>query len=99
MAMESSASHQFTFSPAISFLVNCETQAEVDHLWNQLSKGGREDQCGWLQDKFGVSWQVIPTVLPEMLQDVNPTKAEKVMNAMLQMKKIDIKMLKQAHEG
>jgi predicted 3-demethylubiquinone-9 3-methyltransferase (glyoxalase superfamily) len=99
MAMESSRSHQFTFTLAISFIVNCETQAEVDHFWEKLSQGGEQQPCGWLQDKFGVSWQITPVVLPELLQDPDRNKAEKVMKAMLQMKKIDINKLKQAYES
>ena len=76
----------FKFTEAISFVVHCETQAEVDHFWEKLSAGGQEVQCGWLKDKFGVSWQVVPTVLIEMLQDKDPKKAQAVMAAMLQMK-------------
>jgi predicted 3-demethylubiquinone-9 3-methyltransferase (glyoxalase superfamily) len=82
---------QFTFSPAISFVVNCETQQEVDELWEKLSEGGEKQVCGWLKDKYGLSWQVVPAVLIEMLQDKDPQKAERVMKAMLQMSKIDIK--------
>src|SRR5574341_564270 len=89
---------QFTFSPAISFVVNCQTQEEVDELWEKLSEGGEIVQCGWLRDKYGVSWQIVPTVLGEMLQDKDAKKSERVMKAMLQMKKLDIKMLKQAYE-
>ena len=89
----------FTFTEAISLVVNCETQAEVDHFWQKLSAGGQEVQCGWLKDKFGVSWQVVPTVLPEMLQDQDPEKAKRVMAAMLKMKKIDIEGLKKAYDG
>jgi predicted 3-demethylubiquinone-9 3-methyltransferase (glyoxalase superfamily) len=88
----------FTFSPAISFIVNCETQEEVDELWEKLSEGGEKEQCGWLKDKFGVSWQIVPTVLGEMLQDKDPEKSEKVIKALLQMDKIDIETLKQAYE-
>jgi predicted 3-demethylubiquinone-9 3-methyltransferase (glyoxalase superfamily) len=88
----------FTFSPAISFVVNCKTQKEVDELWEKLSEGGQKGQCGWLKDKYGVSWQIVPTVLGEMMQDKDPKKSEKVMKAMLQMDKIDIKTLKQAYE-
>ena len=88
----------FTFSPAISFLVNCETQEEVDDLWDKLSEGGEKEQCGWLRDKYGVSWQIVPSVLGKMLQDKDAEKAEKVMKAMLQMKKIDLKTLKRAYE-
>jgi predicted 3-demethylubiquinone-9 3-methyltransferase (glyoxalase superfamily) len=88
----------FIFSPAISFIVNCKTQAEVDLLWERLSEGGRIEQCGWLQDKYGVSWQIIPTILIVMLQDMDARKSESVMKAMLQMKKIDIKTLRQAYK-
>ena len=87
----------FTFSPAISFVVNCETQEEVDNLWEKLSEGGEIEQCGWLRDKYGVSWQIVPTILGEMLQDKDAEKSERVMKAMLQMKKIDIKGLRQAY--
>ena len=89
---------QFTFSPAISFFVNCETQEEVDELWEKLSEGGEKQRCGWLKDKYGVSWQIIPSALGEMLQDKDGERANKVMRAMLQMTKIDIKSLKQAYE-
>ena len=89
---------QFKFTPAISFFVNCQTQAEVDELWEKLSAGGATNRCGWLQDKYGLSWQIIPSVLGEMLGDKDPKKAQNVMNAMLQMQKIDIKRLKQAYE-
>ncbi len=88
----------FTFSPAISFFVKCETQQEVDELWEKLSEGGEKSRCGWLKDKYGLSWQVIPTVLGELLQDKDPEKSKRVMEAMLQMDKIDIKTLKQAYE-
>jgi predicted 3-demethylubiquinone-9 3-methyltransferase (glyoxalase superfamily) len=90
----------FTFSPAISFVVNCETQDEVDELWAKLSEGGDEEaqQCGWLKDKYGVSWQIVPTILGEMLQDKNADKSERVMKAMLQMKKIDTEGLRQAYQ-
>jgi predicted 3-demethylubiquinone-9 3-methyltransferase (glyoxalase superfamily) len=89
----------FKFTEAISLVVNCETQAEVDHFWQKLGAGGLEVQCGWLKDRFGVSWQVVPTVLPEMLQDKDPAKAQRVMAAMLKMIKIDIEGLKKAYEG
>ncbi len=88
----------FKFTPAISFFVNCETQQEVDELWEKLSAGGREDRCGWLQDKYGLSWQIIPTALSEMLRDKDPEKAKRVMQAMLQMIKIDIKGLQRAYD-
>ncbi len=89
---------QYKFTPAISLFVNCETQQEVDALWKKLSAGGREDQCGWLQDKYGLSWQIIPTVLGKMLGDKDAKKANAAMKAMLQMKKIDIKGLQQAYD-
>jgi predicted 3-demethylubiquinone-9 3-methyltransferase (glyoxalase superfamily) len=87
---------QFKFTPAISFFVNCETQQEVDDLWEKLSAGGRTDRCGWLQDKFGLSWQIIPTVLGQLLGDKDPQRAKRAMQAMLQMTKLDIKKLQQA---
>jgi predicted 3-demethylubiquinone-9 3-methyltransferase (glyoxalase superfamily) len=88
---------QHSFTPAISLFVSCETQAEVDDLWQKLlAGGGREDQCGWLQDKYGLSWQVIPTILGQLLGDKDREKANRAMQAMLQMKKIDITKLKQA---
>ena len=90
----------FKFSPAISFFVNCQTQEEVDDLWEKLSEGGGEkEQCGWLKGKFGVSWQIVPNVLGEMLQDKDLKKSERVMKAMLQMKKIDIQGLRKAYAG
>ena len=90
---------QFKFTPAISFFVNCETQQEVDELWDKLSAGGRTDRCGWLQDKFGLSWQIIPTVLGQLLGDKDPQRAKRAMQAMLQMTKIDGKALQQAADG
>ena len=90
---------QFKFTPAISFFVNCETQQEVDDLWEKLSAGGRIDRCGWLQDKFGLSWQIIPTVLGQLLGDKDPQRAKRAMQAMLQMTKIDINKLQQAAAG
>lgn len=88
----------FTFSPAISFFVSCGTQDEVDELWEKLLEGGTKQQCGWLQDKYGVSWQIIPSVLGEMLQDEDAVKSTNVMKAMLQMVKIDIEGLRRAYE-
>src|SRR5712692_9053384 len=88
---------QFKFTEAISFLVNCETQEEVDELWVKLSEGGEKGRCGWLKDKYGLSWQIVPTVLGEILKDKDPEKSKRVMEAMLQMDKIDIKSLKQAY--
>lgn len=89
---------QFTFSPAISFFVNCETQQEVDELWEKLSEGGEKLQCGWLRDKYGLTWQIIPSVLGKMLQDKDAGKAGRVMKAMMQMGKIDTKRLQQAYD-
>lgn len=90
----------FTFNEAISFQVSCESQEEVDYYWKKLSEGGDEkaQQCGWLKDKYGVSWQIVPSALGGMLQDQDPKKSERVMKALLQMKKIDIKGLRQAYE-
>lgn len=90
----------FKFSEAISFIVNCDTQEEIDRLWEKLSNGGdkKAQQCGWLKDRFGLSWQIVPAVLDEMLRDKDPKKTEGVMTALIQMKKIDIKRLKQAYE-
>ena len=88
----------FKFTEAISFMVNCKTQQEVDELWQKLSQGGEEGPCGWLKARYGLSWQIVPTVLGEMLQDKDPEKSERVMKAMLQMKKLDIASLKQAYE-
>lgn len=90
---------QFTFSPAISFVVDCETQAEVDELWEKLSAGGREMQCAWLNDKFGLTWQIVPKALVELIQDKDPVKSQRVVKAMLQMTKIDIEGLKRAYRG
>jgi len=88
----------FKFTEAVSFLVNCESQDEVDMLWRKLtSNGGAEGQCGWLKDKYGLSWQIIPTALGQMLSDPDPEKAQKVMSAMLKMKKIDVEELRQAY--
>lgn len=88
----------FKFTEAISFVVNCQSQEEVDHYWEKLSAGGAEVQCGWLKDKYGLSWQIVPTVLPELLSDPDPAKASRVMQAMFTMKKIDIRALREAYE-
>jgi predicted 3-demethylubiquinone-9 3-methyltransferase (glyoxalase superfamily) len=89
----------FKFTPAISLFVNCETQEEVDGLWGKLSAGGRKDRCGWLQDKYGLSWQIIPTALGRLMNDPDPAKSSRVMKAMLQMDKIDVSKLEQAYEN
>jgi predicted 3-demethylubiquinone-9 3-methyltransferase (glyoxalase superfamily) len=90
------AGPQYKFTPAISFFINCETQEEVDELWEKLSEGGKKLQCGWLQDKYGVSWQIIPPILGELLQSKDAEKAKRVMAAMMQMEKLDIETLKNA---
>jgi len=87
----------FAFTPAISFFVDCQTQAEVDELWEKLSEGGEKGQCGWLKDKYGISWQIVPSVLGELLGDKDAEKSHRVMAAMLQMTKLDIEKLKQAY--
>ena len=89
---------EFKFTEAISLFVNCETQEEVDELWEKLSEGGEKSQCGWLKDKFGLSWQIIPTALGQMLRDKDPKKSQNVMHAMLQMTKIDVETLRRAYE-
>ncbi|MBA2611062.1 MAG: VOC family protein [Bacteroidetes bacterium] len=88
----------FKFTPAISFFVNCETQEEVDNFWAKLSAGGSEDRCGWLKDKFGLSWQIIPSALGKLMGDPDPVKSQNVMNAMLKMNKIEIKKLQEAYD-
>lgn len=88
----------YKFTPAISLFVNCETQQEVDELWEKLSEGGRKDRCGWLQDKYGLSWQIIPSVLGKLMHGSDPVKSKRVMQAMLQMQKLDIKKLQQAYD-
>ena len=90
---------QFKFTEAISFSVNCKTQGEVDEFWEKLSQGGEEGPCGWLKDKYGLSWQINPTILGEMLQDSNPEKSKRVMEAMLKMKTIDIHGLQRVYES
>lgn len=89
----------FKSSEAISFVVNCQTQEEVDHYWDKLSAGGTEVQCGWLKDKFGLAWQIVPTVLPELLSDPDPARSQRLMKAMLAMKKLDIRALQQAYDN
>jgi predicted 3-demethylubiquinone-9 3-methyltransferase (glyoxalase superfamily) len=89
----------FKFTEAISLVVNCDNQKEVDHFWGKLSAGGQEVQCGWLKDRFGLSWQVVPTALVEMLQDKDPEKSKRTMSAMLKMKKLDVDALKKAYDG
>jgi predicted 3-demethylubiquinone-9 3-methyltransferase (glyoxalase superfamily) len=91
---------RFKFTEAISFVVNCETQEEIDHFWEKLTaEGGQESMCGWLKDKFGLSWQIVPTALPQLMQSGDAKKSERVMQAILQMKKLDIAKLKEAYEG
>jgi predicted 3-demethylubiquinone-9 3-methyltransferase (glyoxalase superfamily) len=89
----------FKFNEAISLFVNCETQDEVDTLWEKLSEGGEVQQCGWLKDRYGLSWQIVPTALGELLGDPDPKKAQRVMQAMLQMTKIDIAALRRAYDA
>ncbi len=96
IALNGGPHHKFT--EAISLFVNCESQQEVDELWEKLSEGGEKGPCGWLKDKFGLSWQIVPSVLGKLLGDKDPKKAKRVMEAMLQMKKIDIKTLQLAHD-
>ena len=88
----------FTFTPAVSFVVNCDTQQEVDEYWEKLSAGGKPNQCGWLTDKYGLSWQIVPTILPKLVTDQNPEKSNRVMAALMQMEKLDIKTLQQAYD-
>ncbi len=88
---------QFSFTPAVSFYVDCKTQEEVDYYWEKLSEGGRKDRCGWLQDKFGLSWQIVPSILSELLHGMNAEKSQKVMKAMMQMDKLNIQQLKDAY--
>jgi len=88
----------FTLTPAISLFVNCETQEEVDELWEKLSEGGEKSRCGWLKDKFGLSWQIVPSVLGKLMQDKDPEKSKRVREAMLKMTKLDINGLKRAYE-
>jgi predicted 3-demethylubiquinone-9 3-methyltransferase (glyoxalase superfamily) len=90
---------EYQFTPAVSFYINCETQAEIDELWAKLTNGGQEGQCGWLTDKFGVSWQIVPTILGQLMSDPDPEKAARVTQAMMQMIKLDIPALQRAHAG
>lgn len=90
---------QFKFTEAISFFVSCQTQKEIDYFWAKLSAGGKKSRCGWLKDKFGVSWQIVPPILGELLNDEDEAKSQRVMQAMLQMAKLDIKTLKQAYHA
>ncbi len=92
------AGPRFKFTEAISFVVNCKTQEEIDEFWEKLSEGGEKSRCGWLKDKYGLSWQVVPTVLGELYGDKDPEKSNRVMQAMLQMDKFDIKTLQQAYD-
>ena len=98
-AMDSALKHDFNFTEAISLIVNCETQEEVDYYWQKLSADPKSEQCGWLKDKYGVSWQIVPTILHELLRDQDPEKVTRVTEAFLQMKKLDISKLQQAAEG
>jgi predicted 3-demethylubiquinone-9 3-methyltransferase (glyoxalase superfamily) len=97
IAMDGGVDHQFTFTEATSFFVTCTSQEEIDEFWERLSEGGEEGQCGWLKDRYGVSWQIVPTILGEMLQDKVPDRAKRVTMAMLQMKKLDIAQLGEAY--
>ena len=98
MAMDSSGDHKFTFTPATSFFVSCTMQEEIDFFWEKLSEGGRKDRCGWLSDKYGVSWQIIPTALGELMYVKDPVKSKRVMQAMMKMNKIEIKGLQEAYD-
>ncbi len=98
-AMDSAYRHEFSFNEAISFIVNCDTQEEIDYYWDKLSSVPEAEQCGWLKDKFGVSWQIVPTMMDEMMHDKDPAKLERVTEAFLKMKKFDIAELKKAYEG
>jgi predicted 3-demethylubiquinone-9 3-methyltransferase (glyoxalase superfamily) len=89
----------YQFTPAVSFFIHCETQGEIDHYWEKLSAGGKQIQCGWLTDKFGLTWQVVPTVLMTYMRDKDPEKAKRVMQAMLKMVKLDIATLQRAYDG
>ena len=97
-AMDSAHGHAFSFNEAVSLMVTCDTQAEIDDYWEKLSAVPEAEQCGWLKDKYGVSWQIVPTILGELLSDPDPAKSQRVMEAMLQMKKIDIAKLEEVYE-
>jgi len=90
---------QFKFTEAVSFVINCEAQLEVDELWEKLSSGGRKDRCGWLKDKFGLSWQIVPAILGRLMQDKDREKSKRVMQAMLKMDKLNVEGLQQAYDG
>jgi predicted 3-demethylubiquinone-9 3-methyltransferase (glyoxalase superfamily) len=90
---------QYKFTPAISFVKNCDTQQEVDELWEKLSVGGSDFQCGWLKDRYGLSWQIVPSILPKLMQDKDPARAKRATQAMLKMQKLDIKQLQRAADG
>ncbi len=89
----------FKFTEAVSFQVYCDTQAEIDYFWSKLSEGGREGQCGWLKDKYGLSWQIVPSVLPQMMTDIEGAKRDRIMSAVLKMKKFDLEILQRAQAG
>src|SRR5512135_1533023 len=89
----------FKFNEAVSFQVMCDSQAEIDHFWSKLTEGGQEGPCGWLKDKYGLSWQIVPSVLPHMMTDADAAKSERVMNAFLKMKKFDLEILQRAYAG
>lgn len=99
MAMDSSGPHEFNFNEAVSFVVNCDTQEEIDHYWEKLSAVPESEQCGWLKDKYGVSWQIVPTAMGKMMTSGNKEKVNRVTQAFLKMKKFDIKALERAFEG
>ena len=97
MAMDSNREHDFTFTPAISFSINCDTQKEIDELWEKFSEGGEKLPCGWVQDRYGVSWQIVPSMLGDMVSDKDPARSSRVMDALMKMGKLDIKALKKAY--
>ena len=97
--MDSGLQHEFTFTPALSLYVHCQTQAEIDTLWAKLSDGGAEVQCGWLTDRFGVSWQIVPSILPELVGDNTSASGNRVMEALMKMMKLDIEGLRKAYQG